>query len=58
MLRTKEDTEQQPILETGEAVSFDSGSELDEDPIAEGDNSNTSGSRDKSLVGTRTFSEF
>lgn len=58
MLRTKEDSEQQLILETGEAVSFDSGSELDEDTTGAGDNSNTSGSRDKSLVGARTFSEF
>lgn len=58
MWKTKEDTEQQLILETGEAVSFNSGSELDEDTTAVGDNSNTSGSGDKSLVRARTFSEF
>jgi hypothetical protein len=40
MWRTKEDTQQQLILET-DAFSFDSGSELDEDTTAAGDNSNT-----------------
>jgi hypothetical protein len=58
MLRTKEDAEQQLILEKGKAVSFDSGSELDEDIIAVGDNSNTSGTRDNSLVRAGTFLEF
>jgi hypothetical protein len=60
MLYPNEDNEWQLILETGEAVSSGSGSELDEDTTAVGDRSNTSRNRytSKSLVGTRTMLEF